>query len=115
VVRVESVVWTKDIANLLQAIQAIRSLEKPTRSQYRSIRNWFENERPVVLKEMDFIYHKDDLLAVAPTMENTLLGMLTAIFEHLLAKLDSPFVRVSAKTHIFATSLSFETKALTIS
>jgi hypothetical protein len=54
----------------------------------------------MVSKEMDFIYHKDDLLAVAPTTENTLLGILTTIFEHFLGKLDSSFIRVSIKTHI---------------
>lgn len=97
--RLESAVWTKDIANLLQATQAIRSLEKPTKSQYRSVRNWFENMKPVAEEEMNFIYHKYDLLAVAPAMENTLLGILTTMFEHLLGKLDSSFVRVSTKTH----------------
>ena len=52
-------------------------MNKPTRADYTSVLNFMENRSPqLYAKEQEFIYHKDDLVALRLGRENAWLDVI---------------------------------------
>jgi hypothetical protein len=73
------------VAVLVANAHHLVSMNKPSRSEHRSVWNYFQNTNPVVEEERSFILHWEDLLTLRPGREH--------------AWLDSAIERVLRYTH----------------
>lgn len=70
------------------------SLNKPTASEYVSVENFINNEKPLVQKEGSFIYRKEDLVTLRPGRE---YAWLDSLVERLLRNMNCSLIQVSIK------------------
>lgn len=68
-------------AKLLQTAHALVSLNKPSSSEYTSVVNFVEGNRPLVTAERNFIWRKEDLVILRPGRE---YAWLDSFIEKLL-------------------------------
>lgn len=68
------------------------SMGRPTSSEYRSVENFIENEKPLVEDEAKTYYCKEDLVSLRPGREH---AWLDASIETSLRKLHCRFIEVS--------------------
>lgn len=61
---------------------------RPSESEYRSVRNYLETYKPLHRTEMDYIEHKQDLITLRPGRDH---AWLDRSIDHLLHILDKPF------------------------
>ena len=72
----------------------MRCFEKPTERDFKFVRNYILNEKPIVAGEEGWIHLRDDLVALRPPKEpDWLEGQIV----RLLHLLDSRLTRVSRK------------------
>lgn len=76
----------------LKQARDLRSFQKPSSRDYRSVRAWFWNTTPFVEKEMEFIKHKEDIISLNNGRE---WSTFDSIVEKLLMSLNSSLLRVS--------------------
>ena len=67
------------------------SFQKPSERDYRSVKNWIWNLKPLVGREQAFINHKEDILTLHNGRE---WSWFDGLVEWLLLKLDCKLVRV---------------------
>jgi hypothetical protein len=67
-------------------------LSKPAERDYKSVRNYMQNESPLLGSEGDYILCKEDLMTVKPGREN---AWLDAFVEKALQRICCPPIRVS--------------------
>ena len=80
------------VAELLAAAQTLAGLSKPAKRDYRSVRNYIDDESPLLGEEADYILCKEDLITIKPGREN---AWLDAFVEKMLQKICCPPIRVS--------------------
>ncbi|TKA36433.1 hypothetical protein B0A54_12447 [Friedmanniomyces endolithicus] len=49
---------------LLLRTREVHALQRPAQSDYNSVRNWFEAQKPVIQEELDFINCKEDIITL---------------------------------------------------
>ena len=69
------------VARLIGAAQQLVALNRPSRSEYNSVENYFHNTQPLRKEEQSWIQCKEDLVTLRPGREHAWLD--TGI-EHLL-------------------------------
>ena len=79
------------IANLLDASQRLVSLNKPSEAEYRSLRNYMKNKKPLVKAEENWIEWKEDMITIRPGREH---AWLDRCVEHVLRLLHCRLVEV---------------------
>lgn len=80
------------LANLLQTAQAMVALSKPSSSEWNSVANFIDNEKPLVKDQRNFILRKEDLITLRPGRE---YAWLDSFIEKLLRWCNSPILDVS--------------------
>ena len=73
----------KEYDDLLARQHAISSRPKPGKREFRSYFDWIINDPPVVEEELQFVYHKDDFLALGEQADSW-LGPLVDGVSHIL-------------------------------
>lgn len=68
-------------ANLLQTAQAMVALSKPSSSEWQSVANFLDNDKPLVIDQRNFILRKEDLITLRPGRE---YAWLDSFIERLL-------------------------------
>jgi hypothetical protein len=66
------------------------ALHKPTPSEYTSVENFMNNERPLVEDEGSFIYRKEDLVTLRPGREH---AWLDSTIEKVLRVVDCSMIQ----------------------
>ena len=79
------------IAELLTIARDLTSLSKPASRDYKSVRTYFKDKKPVCQDEQ-YIDHKEDIITLKPGREN---AWLDAMVEKGLRKFASPTIRAS--------------------
>jgi len=85
-------------AELLEASHTLEGFNKPSRRDYQSVKNYFAKEAPLVMKETDYIYCKEDLLTLKHTRE---AAWVEAIFEKVLPRLPPKILKVTLTNTAF--------------
>lgn len=86
------------IAELLNIAQTMVALNKPASRDYKSVKNFFDNETPLCDDEY-YIYHKEDIITLKPGREN---AWLDGIIERILQKFTCAPVKVSSPNFTFS-------------
>jgi hypothetical protein len=82
--------------------QTLLSLNRPTNSEWTSVENFINNQKPVHREEFSFIYCKEDLVTLRPGREH---AWLDTQVEKLLKLCDGPLVQVGRSyIHILASN-----------
>ena len=81
------------IAELINIAQTMVALNRPASRDYRSVKNFFDNEAPLCADEY-YIYHKEDIITPKPGREN---AWLDGIVERILQKFTCAPVKVSSR------------------
>jgi hypothetical protein len=63
--------------------QKMVSLNKPASCDYRSVKNYFDDEAPLCSEDEYYIYRKEDIITLKPGREN---AWLDGIIERILQK-----------------------------
>lgn len=71
------------------------ALSKPSSSEWESVANFIDNEKPLVKDQRNFILRKEDLVTLRPGRE---YAWLDSFIERLLRWCNSPLLDVSIKT-----------------
>ena len=79
------------LADLLLKAQSMIALGKPTSSEYRSVENYIDNEKPLVPDEAKSYYCKEDLISLRPGREH---AWLDATIETTLRRFNCNFIEV---------------------
>lgn len=75
----------------------MNQFEKPAERDYKSVRNYIANERPLVREECHIFWHKADMLALRPQREpNWLESMLEGFLVRVDRVFACAFTRVSS-------------------
>ncbi|KAK4540333.1 hypothetical protein LTR36_009290, partial [Oleoguttula mirabilis] len=74
-------------ANILNTAQQMMTFNRPSGSEYTSVYNYLDNEKPIHKLERSYIEHKEDLVTLRPGREH---AWLDRSIEFLLRKLDGP-------------------------
>lgn len=64
------------------------AINRPSESEYRSVRNYLESYKPLHNTEMDYIQHKEDLITLRPGRDHAWLDRSIDKSLHIL---DKPF------------------------
>ncbi|KAI9710487.1 MAG: hypothetical protein M1820_002623 [Bogoriella megaspora] len=80
---------------ILKRAKDIRSFQKPSKRDYKSVRSWFWNETPLVQKERQFIKHKEDIVTLHNGRE---WSAFDEVVEKFLLSLKFSFVRAMFQT-----------------
>ena len=64
------------------------AINRPSESEYRSVRNYLETYKPLHRTEMEYIQHKQDLITLRPGRDH---AWLDRSIDHTLHILDKPF------------------------
>lgn len=78
-----------EYADLLQKAQTMIAMGRPTSSEYRSVENYLDNEKPLVEDESKSYYCKEDLISLRPGREH---AWLDATIETALRRLNCNFI-----------------------
>jgi hypothetical protein len=74
-------------------------MKRPTGSDYKSVKNFIYNEKPLVNAEQSWVLWQEDLVTLRPGREN---AWLDAAIEHLLRLLHCDLVE-----YLFCSAVSF--------
>jgi hypothetical protein len=67
------------------------AMNRPTPSEYRSVENYIDNEKPLLREEATSFYWKEDLISLRPGREH---AWLDATIETFLRKFNCRFIEV---------------------
>lgn len=79
-------------ATLLRSSQQLMALNRPTASEYRSVGNFMDQNKPLINEELEHIEHKDDIGTLRTRREH---AWLDEGIEHILRWQPFPSLRVS--------------------
>lgn len=79
-----------EYSTLLTAAQQMRGFERPSEKDYKSVKAYEWNERPIVEDEAEWLRWKEDLVALKPKKEP---DRLERTIEAILGKIDCKFIR----------------------
>ncbi|KIM94110.1 hypothetical protein OIDMADRAFT_184533 [Oidiodendron maius Zn] len=80
----------KEYAELLGAAHTLAGLSKPAKRDYTSVRNYIDDESPLIGEEAEYILCKEDLITIRPGREN---AWLDAFVEKFLQKISCPPIK----------------------
>jgi len=86
----------RDYVSLLQAAQAMVLLNKPSSSEFASVENFMNNEKPLIQEEGSFVYRKEDLVTLRPGREH---AWLDSTVERLLRIFNCTFIQWIFRSH----------------
>jgi hypothetical protein len=92
-----SAALTALIATLLDSAQKLLAANRPSESEYRSVRNYIESYNPLHDSEQEYIQHKQDLITLRPGRNHARLDRAIDGALRLLHK-PFPFVNVSHRS-----------------
>lgn len=75
-------------ATMLTSAQSLQACNRPTASEYRSVRNYLIGNAPLHHREQEFIQHKEDLITLRPGRDH---AWLDRKIEQTLQVLHRPF------------------------
>jgi hypothetical protein len=87
------------IAELIHIAQSMVALNRPASRDYKSVKNYFDNEAPLCEDER-YIYHKEDIITLKPGREN---AWLDGIVERILQRFTCAPVKASAQMYLLLT------------
>jgi len=100
----------KEYDELLIKARELDSFQRPSTRDYRSVRTWFYNVAPLVEKESQFIYRKEDIISLRSGRE---WSAFDGWIETTLRRFDCAILRVSREisnvTNEYSNSLHSET------
>lgn len=85
------------------------AMQRPSRRDYKSVRNWFQNNEPIIQQEMSFVRCKEDLVSLRTGRE---YAGFDSLVERCLSRLDSMLVK-HLKCHILRVSPQLQPTRLT--
>ncbi|KAK0357301.1 hypothetical protein LTR91_004383 [Friedmanniomyces endolithicus] len=88
---------------MLLKTREVYALQRPAQSDYNSVRNWFDAQKPVVRGELDFIQRKEDLITLRDGRESASFDEFVERCLHALDKLLSSWCRCQVIKRIFIT------------
>ncbi|KAJ9621546.1 hypothetical protein H2203_007033 [Taxawa tesnikishii (nom. ined.)] len=81
-----------EYSTVLTAAQQLMAFKRPSASEYRSVVNYLDNEKPVTDDERSYILHREDLVTLRPGREHAWLDRSIENVLHLLHR--RPFLWV---------------------
>jgi hypothetical protein len=87
----------------------MNTLQKPSDRDYKSIRTWFWNKKPVYEEEAMFIKRREDLLSLRHGRE---WSSFDGLVENCLRKMHCPLLQVDLNTLASYSMLTFDTEDL---
>lgn len=90
-------VWLmRDQAAVMSASRDMLAFSRPTEDEYRSVRDWLFDTKPVYDKELQYIRRKDDIVTLRPDREH---AFLDTTIERVLFALSRPFPFSKVRSH----------------
>lgn len=75
-------------ASILASSQSLQAANRPSESEYRSVRNYLDSTAPLHYREQEFIQYKEDLITLRPGRDH---AWLDRRIERALQVLHRPF------------------------
>lgn len=79
-------------ASIVASSQQLMAANRPSSSEYRSVRNYINRNKPLIPAELEYIKHKEDLITLRPGRDH---AWLDRSIERTLQFLPFDFVKVS--------------------